>query len=208
MYIGDKQPYYDFFTHELYPGQGKPHHLTIDTPLSTFPLLIQGGHIFPARERVRRSSPLMWQDPFTLTVALSKTGTATGQLYLDDGVSFAHEKGEYVWRQFDFVPEGKGSVLRSSNRASGQSAPASSTDITPYDEDNAWAKNIAHVRVERIIVLGLQSAPSSVSVAGQPVQFDFSAGASANGRKGGESSRLVIKNPGVGVVEAWEIVIE
>lgn len=147
----------------------------------------------------------MWQDPFTLTIALSKEGTASGQLYLDDGETFGHEKGEYIWRAFDFAPAGKGGVLSSTNKAAGQSE--SSTAVTPYDESNVWAKAIAHVRVERIIVLGLKAKPSRVSVAGQDVQSTWAEGAASNGKKGGASSELVIKNPGVGVVDGWQVEI-
>lgn len=147
----------------------------------------------------------MWQDPFTLTVALSKEGTATGQLYLDDGETFAHEKGEYVWRAYDFVSSGKGGVLSSTNKASTRTK--SSTEMTPYDDGNVWAKAIAHVRVERIVVLGLKAKPTKVSVAGQDVSWSYEDGAAANGKKGGSSSKLVIKNPGVGVVDGWQVVI-
>lgn len=197
------QPYYDYFTHHVHPAQPKSHNVTVDTPLSTFPVFVRGGSIFPIRQRVRRSSPLMWQDPFTLVVALSKEGTAKGQLYLDDGETFGHEKGEYIWRSFDLTPSGKGSVLQSSDRASAQSA--SSTAVTPYNESNVWAKAIAHVKIERIVLLGLKGKPTEVSVAGQAVEWTWTDGVASTAKKGGKSSELVIKNPGLGVVEAWQV---
>ena len=178
----------------------------IDTPLSKYPLLIQGGNIVPSRQRVRRASPLMRQDPFTLVVALNKEGKAKGQLYLDDGDSYGYEKGEYMWRKFDWRSDGNGGSLVSTDRAARRSSAAS--DVTPYDDSNIWAKSIAHIRVERVVVLGLKAEPSEVTVAGQKLEWTWKAGQASTGKKQGDAtSELVIKNPGVGVVGGWEIVV-
>jgi alpha 1,3-glucosidase len=190
------QTYYDYFTQNLYPPSSN--RITLNTPLSTFPVLIQGGSILPIRQRVRRSSPLMWQDPFTFIVALSKDATASGQLYLDDGVGYGYEKGEYVWRELSFL----NGVLRSTD----MSAKASIA-IAPYQEKNGWAQAIGHVKVEQLVVLGLKSEPKSVTVAGQRVQWSYEAGAASGGKQEGTASRLTIKKPGVGVVSGWEVVI-
>ena len=147
----------------------------------------------------------MWQDPFTLIVALNKEGTASGQLYLDDGDSYGYEKGEYIWRQFDWRSDGKGGSLVSTDRASRHSSTTNA--VTPYDDSNIWAKSIAHVNVERVVILGLKSEPSAVTVAGQAVEWTWKAGQASSGKKEGGSSELVIKNPGVGVVEGWEVVV-
>lgn len=37
-------------------------------------------------------------DPYTLVVALDERGTASGQLYVDDGASFAFQRGQYLHR--------------------------------------------------------------------------------------------------------------
>ena len=201
------KPYYDYFTHRHYPASSKPHSLTLHTPLSTFPVLLQGGSILPIRQRVRRSSPLMWQDPFTLVVAASKEGSASGQLYLDDGVTFGHEKGEYVWRQFDYSTSGKRSILKSSDKAHGGLSEAT-TGVTQYDENNVWAMAVAHVRVEKIVILGLKARPTGVSIEGQSVEWTWEDGVAAASKKEGMPSTLTVKNPGVGVVGGWEVVVE
>ena len=59
--------------------------MTVPAELHQVPLLIRGGSIVPTRERPRRSSPLMKNDPFTLRVALGNTCSARGELYVDDG---------------------------------------------------------------------------------------------------------------------------
>ena len=44
------------------------------------------------------SIPTQARDPFTLVVALDADGKATGDLFLDDGSSFAFKRGQYVHR--------------------------------------------------------------------------------------------------------------
>jgi alpha 1,3-glucosidase len=152
----------------------------MDTPLDKFPVLIRGGSILPIRQRVRRASPLMWQDPFTLIVALAKDGSARGQLYLDDGVGYGHERGELVWRDLTFTPKGKnGGLLSSSNKVH-------SEGLVGVAEVNAWAQ-------------------VSVKAGGVDLQWHYDEGVGAKGKKEGGAGKLVIKNPGVSVVESWEI---
>ncbi|WWC69177.1 uncharacterized protein I206_103113 [Kwoniella pini CBS 10737] len=201
VYISDNQPYYDYFTNQLYPA--KAHQtLTLQTPLSTFPLLIQGGSIVPSRQRVRRSSPLMWQDPYTLTIALDKDGQATGQLYQDDGVGYGYTNGEYIWRSFNF----DGKTLKSTPKSAGSSPIEKG--IVPYDENNNWAQLIAHVKIEQIIIFGLNAQPKSITSDNVELPFTYSPGVASNGKKEGKSSVLIVKNPGVGVVSDWEILFE
>ena len=146
----------------------------------------------------------MWQDPFTLIVALGKEGTAKGKLYLDDGEGYEYQKGAYILRHFDF----SGTSLSSTSKPTQSLAGLEThTGLASYDPiGNAWAQAIAHVKVERIVVLGLKSAPKSVRVGGKiDGDFTFEKGLSSDSKKGGSGSRLVIKNPGVSVVEDWEI---
>lgn len=94
------QPYYDYFNHQIYRSTSKGKNVAISAGLHQIPLLIRGGSIVPTRERPRRSSPLMKKDPFTLRIALDKSSNARGELYIDDGVSYNHEQGQIVWREF------------------------------------------------------------------------------------------------------------
>lgn len=177
LYIAEAQPYYNYFTHEVYDGKAG-RQVTIPTPLSTQAVLLRGGSILPVRQRVRRSSPLMWQDPYTLIVALDKNLTARGELYSDDGLGYGYTTGEYIHRGFIFQDNRLTSVHLGENDG----------------ENNAWAQLISHIKIERIVVLGLQ-AVRGVTVAGSPVEF-------------AHDDDLVIKHPGVGIVEGWQIVIE
>lgn len=176
VYLPANEPYYEYLTHRIHSGPGD---IAIPTPLDTFPLLLEGGHIVASRERVRRTSSLMWQDPFTITIGTSAAGTAKGELYIDDGETFNYKSGEFVHRDFDF----QGGVL-SSTGTSG----------------NAFSKTIGHVGVERIVVLGGKE-PKSITVDGKPVTWEFEAA------EGDKTSVLTIKNPGVKIVEDWQVVI-
>jgi len=92
--------------------------------------------------------------------------------------------------------------------ASGQSAVDSKSGVTLYDEGNLWAKSIAHVGVERIVILGLKSKPKSVKVKGEELVWSWETGVEAGGKVEGTASRLTIKNPRLGIIDAWEVIIE
>ncbi|KAK7691304.1 hypothetical protein QCA50_004698 [Cerrena zonata] len=205
----EEQPYYDYFNHRVYRSTSKGKNVAIPAALDQIPLLIRGGSIIPTRERPRRSSPLMKNDPFTLRIALDKTSNARGELYIDDGVSYNHEQGQIVWREFKAAKAGKGIKISSHDLV--KAKPSDAVDgvaLTQYNSANEFAKSIAHVRVEKVVVLGLEKKPSSVKVAGgQEVEFDFIPGEAASGKKEGTSSVLIIKDPKVAVVTDWEIIV-
>ncbi|CAL1712026.1 unnamed protein product [Somion occarium] len=205
----EDQVYYDYFTHQAYRSAPKGKNITVPAALHQVPLFIRGGSILPTRERPRRSSPLMKKDPFTLRVALDKSGNARGELYLDDGVTYNHREGQIVWREFKASKAGKGIKLSSHDLV--RAKPTDAVDgvaLASYNPTNDFAKSIAGVRVEKVVVLGLEKKPTSVKVAGgKEVTFEFIPGVAASGKKEGVSSVLIIKDPAVSVVTDWEIVV-
>lgn len=90
--------YYDYFTGIAHVGPT----VSVRAELNTIPLFIRGGKIVPRRDRKRRSAELMLKDPFTLVIAVDSDGNASGELYVDDGVSYAYEKGDYVLTAFEY----------------------------------------------------------------------------------------------------------
>lgn len=82
------------------PKASQTHKLPVD--LESIPVFYRGGHIVSRRERPRRSSEIQGRDPLTLVVALDKELKASGDLYLDDGHSFAFKSGQYIHRDFLF----------------------------------------------------------------------------------------------------------
>lgn len=152
----------------------------------------------------------MKYDPFTLTVALDKTGNARGELYLDDGVSYDHESGAFVWREF--TAGTKGRTLRIASADLARAKPAEAVDhvaLATYDAANAFAQDIAGVRVEKLLVLGIASEPTAVTLAsGTPLEWEFHPGVAAGASKEGETAHLVIKNPVASIASDWEVVIK
>lgn len=56
------------------------------------PVYQRGGSIIPRKDRVRRASSLMREDPYTLVVALDAEGKAQGTLYMDDEHTFEYRQ--------------------------------------------------------------------------------------------------------------------
>jgi alpha 1,3-glucosidase len=157
----------------------------------------------------------MHRDPFTLRVALDGSLTARGEIYLDDGVTYAYKEGHLTWRGLAVEKISKGAELRLSNIDLATAAPQTAvegTALTEFRPGNPFQTGIATVRVERVVVLGLPSKPKHVSVeGGRELEWDYvqGAGAAPGGKRGSEgggvASVLTIKDPDVGVVADWAI---
>ena len=203
------QVYYDFYTGHAYRGSAKGKNITVPAPLERGPLFIRGGSIIPSRERARRSSALMKRDPFTLKVALSQSGSASGELYLDDGESYDHREGNFVWREFVAESTKKMIKISSKDLASKNTDRAvDGVELVTYNGDNAFASALNGVRVERIVVLGLKNRPSKVTLGNTDLEYAFEDGVAAAGKKEGVASRLTVKNPGTIITADWTVVLE
>jgi len=67
------------------------------------PVFIRGGGIIPIKQRIRKSSELMFYDPFTLIIALDENNQAQGEIYVDDGKTFNFAKGEFIHKKVQFL---------------------------------------------------------------------------------------------------------
>ncbi|GAM21733.1 hypothetical protein SAMD00019534_049080, partial [Acytostelium subglobosum LB1] len=143
---GDTQTWYDIDTLKRYFAC----HMEVATPLDKIPVYQRGGTIVPKKERVRPSTKHMVDDPYTLVVALSATQQARGELYIDDGHSFDYQKGQYLYRSFVY---NHGKIQSSSMDNSAVYKPAST--------------------VERIVVMGVDKRPSSVTREGHNLPFEY-----------------------------------
>lgn len=198
VYLADDQPYYDYFDFTTYQGPGTH---TVPAPLEKIPLLMQGGHVIPRRDRPRRSSGLMKFDPFTLVVVLDKTGAAKGDIYLDDGETFDYEAGAYIHRKFSF--DAKRSILTSTNAVPlGAKATA---------KQEAYLKSMSKVRVEKVIIVG---APKSWKGKLEVTVMEEGAKESArrktaavefHGGSGNTANWAVVRDPKVGIGRGWKI---
>lgn len=124
-------------------------------------------------------------DPYTLVIALDTVGAASGELYLDDGRSYAHERGVFAHRVFTF----RENTLTN--------APLGGTGRKEYKAEND---------IERIIVLGLHGKKGSwqVSLAGSGSILDAAAGPLSL-QPGLPDSALVIRKPGLSIAEDWSV---
>lgn len=92
--------WYDFRSLDEKTSKEGPAHLSIS--ITNIPVLIRGGSIVPLKTWKRRTTFLMFRDPFTLIVALDDDNSASGDLYVDDGMSFKFAKKQFIHRRFDF----------------------------------------------------------------------------------------------------------
>lgn len=157
--------------------------ITVPSDIDTIPVFQRGGSIIPRKLRLRRSSHMMSSDPYTLFVALDGSQVAVGDLYMDDEVSFNHEKKEeYVMATFSAAITKNAGVIKNS-----------------VDMGKGWigseAENSSSRLIERIVIMGIKASPSSIAVGKEALGFTY------------DMSRnvLVIRKPDVPATSMWEI---
>ncbi|KAI9360044.1 glycosyl hydrolases family 31-domain-containing protein [Zopfochytrium polystomum] len=180
VYLPTESNWYDYATLEKV-NSGT---ITVETPLEKTPVFLRGGSIIPRRDRIRRSSTLTLKDPFTLVIALDAKNSASGQLYVDDGRSYEHEKGAYILTNFVFA---NGVLTATTARVDGAKQPAGLVEKLGS-------------RVERLILTGLKAAPKSVVVKGGS-RLEFQ----SETLSGGGGVVVTVKDPKVMIGESWGI---
>lgn len=189
IYIPNSEIYYDYFDYTIYTGQGVR---TIAAPLEKIPLLMQGGHIIPRKDRPRRSSGLMRWDPYTLVIVLGKSGDASGELYVDDGETFDFQNGAFIRRSFTYFST---------------SSTLTSTNIGEKGKlTDKYVKSMKKVGVERIVVVGAPEAwkgkefvKATEGSSSLQVPIVFHEGTA------GAASWAEVKNPKVAVGADWTV---
>lgn len=190
IYISDDEKYYDYVDYTVYQGARKAH--TVPAPMEKLPLLMQGGHVIPRKDRPRRSSGLMKWDPYTLVITLDQKGQAGGTLYVDDGETFEYQRGAYIHRQFRF-----------------QDSTLLSQDIgTKGPKTAEYLKTMAGVRVEKVIVIDPPKKWQervSVTVAQDGAAETKTASMEFFSQPAGKAPYAVVKKPNVGIGTNWKI---
>jgi alpha 1,3-glucosidase len=72
VYLPGQQPWYTMDGKSVHSGGQS---VTVNTPLEYIPVFQRGGSIIPKKERARRNSELMRNDPYTLQIALNSKVT-------------------------------------------------------------------------------------------------------------------------------------
>ena len=192
IYLPAGETHYDYFDYTTYVGAGKT--VSIPAPLDKIPLLMQAGHIFPRRDRPRRSSGLMKHDPFTLVVVLDASGRAEGSIYLDDGETFDYEAGAYIHRRFVFSD----GVLSSEDLA------------LEAAKGGKKAKNylqaMKDARIEKVVIVnppaslqGMEELAVEEDGKKRRVAVKYVA------KQGSTGAWAVVRDPGVGIGRGWRI---
>ena len=162
-------------TGELVHQGAEEARLNINAELETLPLFQRGGSVVAQKRRVRRATPMMLHDPFTLQVALDKEGQAQGEVYLDDESTMSSKS---MLR----VVEVQGTSLTSS--------------ASPHSLETYTPSNI----VERVVIYGWpKNKPATKAVVRQgtkEVEVQVLKG------KHGD---IVVRNPGVLMGEDFRI---
>ncbi|KAJ3326752.1 hypothetical protein HDU76_012674 [Blyttiomyces sp. JEL0837] len=182
VFLPPSSNWYNYYTFDAEKAGQK----TIETTLESIPTYLRGGSIVPRRDRIRRASNLSAHDPFTLVVALDSKGEAKGTLYVDDGHSYAHEKGSYVLTNFEY----KAGVLKAT--------PSRLKNVAGGKAPTAETLAALNNRIERVIVVGLKKAPGSVSIKGG-AKLDFKSETVEGG------VLVTVKDPKVMVGAEWSI---
>ncbi|XP_077995538.1 neutral alpha-glucosidase AB-like isoform X2 [Glandiceps talaboti] len=172
---GVNQPWYDVETHQIYTGK---QYTSVSAPLSKIPVYQRGGTIIPRKERVRRSSALMQDDPYTLVVALDKDGKAKGDLYIDDGHSFEYKNGKYLFLEFEF------SDHKLISRPIGYNQQFTT---------KSW--------LEKVVILGMRHQPVNANL-----QYDGATENLAVSRNP-TTQTVTVRKPGVNMAKEWTITL-
>lgn len=184
VYLPGGQSWYDLRTGTAYTG-GVTHKLEVSE--EAIPAFQRAGTIIPRKDRFRRSTKQMENDPYTLVIALNSSREAEGELYIDDGKSFAFEQGAYIHRRFIFS-NGKLTSLDLAPSALGKSQ--SITDCT----------------VERILLLGQSPGHKGALVEPSNQKAEVEDGPLML-RPGRSPSVPTIRKPGVRITDDWTIKI-
>lgn len=165
--------------------------MQVNVDMESIPVFLRGGHIISRKERARRSTAQMAKDPFTLWIALNSSGSAVGDLYLDDGHSFAYQRGSYLHRQFSFS---KGVLTNV--------AAETSSAVLPVKAGKSMPNTI-----ERIVVMGLKGKESSWKVLskGAPGQHAEAENGPLNRVAGMPDAAVVIRKTGLLVDQDWSL---
>ena len=206
--------WYDYDTGETHVG---PVVVTKPVTLADAPLYVRGGHVVPRRDRARRSVAAARGDPLTLLVAPDASGEARGEVYLDDGVGYAHEdaRGDADDRRVRGTSDGKNAFVRRRLTFRGGALSCGA----PEAEAGAGGDfPDAATRVERIVLMGSHPHGATTRASSAEVRvvssrsdvgdatFTVDVAPAPTSERGGAVGAVAARNPDVAVADDWTVV--
>ncbi|CAF4944893.1 unnamed protein product [Pieris macdunnoughi] len=164
--------WYDVDSFQRHEANG---YFTQEVTISKIPVYQRGGSIIPRKERVRRSSALMEDDPYTLVVTLDINNTATGTLYIDDGETYDFKSNKFIYAKITYEQTAMKYIITNSGNYPTRS----------------W--------LERIVIAGIKSPPKSAKL----IQDGKSTALQMTIHRGNDV--LVVRKPAALMAKAWEI---
>nr|BBD49478.1 alpha-glucosidase [Trilocha varians] len=150
--------------------------ITQPVTISKIPVYQRGGSIIPRKERIRRSSTLMADDPYSLVVALDSNNSAEGTLYIDDGETYEYKNNKFIYAKIEY----------------------NSKHMTyTFINDNAHYPTKSWL--ERVVIAGIKTPPKSAKLQ----QGDKSTPLQMTLHKGNDV--LVLRKPGASMGKPWTI---
>ncbi|XP_020244729.1 probable glucan 1,3-alpha-glucosidase, partial [Asparagus officinalis] len=181
VYLPGKESWYNLRNGLSFAG-GVTHKLEVLE--DSIPSFQRAGTIVPRRERFRRSSTQMVNDPYTLVIALNSSLAAEGELYIDDGKSYDFEHGAYIHRRFTF-----------------SNGKLTSSSLRPSNLDMEFSSNCV---IERIILLGLPAGAKKAVT--EPGNHEIEIEPGPLMLRGGASSvALVVRKPNLRISDDWTL---
>lgn len=165
--------WFDVDTYQVHKANG---YINQDVSMSKIPVYQRGGTVIPRKERIRRSSALMADDPYTIVVALDANLTAEGTLYIDDGETYEYKNNKYIYAKFFVKP--------------------SEISYTFINKDASFP---TRSWVERIVIAGINTPPKTAKLQ----QNDKQTALQMTLHKG--NNVLVIRKPAASMAQPWTI---
>ncbi|XP_010908477.1 probable glucan 1,3-alpha-glucosidase [Elaeis guineensis] len=181
VYLPMGQSWYNMRNGAAYTG-GISHKLEVSE--DSIPSFQKAGTIVPRKDRFRRSSTQMVNDPYTLVIALNGSLAAEGELYVDDGKSYDFEQGAYIHRRFIFAD-----------------CKLTSIDVRPAKIGGKFSSDCV---IERIILLGLPSGAKKAVIEPGNREADVELGPLTL-RGGSSLVAVTVRKPNVRIADDWTL---
>jgi len=158
-----RSEWYNYFTHQHYCDVDVAE---VNVPEHRSIVFRRAGSVIAAQNRIRKSTSAMLADPYVLEVAVhSRTKSASGVLYLDDGISFDFQDGKYAYRSFSLSqnPNILGDVLFTFSSKKGRFPLVHRSES---DSQLVLAMNI----IEYVAIIGYQHLLDSIVAGNEKIQ--------------------------------------